>query len=176
MTPLDELLGRVDAELDAWEASPHSWSPGDPLYTRPTCTDDCDARLDACTVECMGLPACGHECDHQVMRPLVEIFDERDAAESSQVSTRWLRWCKACQVGWSPDASPLCWVCGVDEREALSRRMSELVTTQLVGQDVGGAFRLDAWQTAMIGSLFPATVAAAITADEEQARRRVLEQ
>lgn len=182
MTRLDELLGRVDAELVAWEASPHSWSPGDPLHQRPECTDDCYDLLDACTAACVALPACGHECEHQHVRPLLEVFEDTDEIQNAAVSTRWLSWCKTCQVGWASDSSPVCWVCGVDEMEALSQRLSGWVTDQLVHQDLTGdnervpRFQLDSWQRAVLASIYPGTISAAAAAEEEQARRRVLEQ
>lgn len=143
---LDAMLARVDAELAAWDASPHSWSPGDPLHERPKCTDDCADMLDACTAACVELPACGHECDHQYVRPLMEVFEQAEEIQNSAISTRWLSWCKTCDVGWASDDSPCCWVCGVDEIATFARRMSDWVNASL-----------------------PAA------AEEEQARRRVLE-
>lgn len=94
MNPLDDVLARVDAEIAAWDASPHSWSPGDPLHPRPECTDDCDDLLDACNVECVALPACGHECEHQHVRPLFEIFEATPRCAGVAASTSSPTWAR----------------------------------------------------------------------------------
>lgn len=111
MSRLGDLLHDVDAALDDWWDSPHSWSPGDPLWTMHPCTEACDELLDQCTAACVGVPSCEHECGHQVLRPMAELFHWTAGAE---VSTLRLDWCMTCDVGWEHGSLSTCWSCGVD--------------------------------------------------------------
>lgn len=110
MHSLNDLLARVDDALEAWEQSPHSWSPGDPLYSRPECTDACVARLDQCTEACDELDWCEHDCEHGADRDMVELVD--DDQEYFNVPLAKMIWCPSCGVGWGVGHVEPCWMCG----------------------------------------------------------------
>jgi hypothetical protein len=139
--PLEQLLARVDADLAAWEDSPHSWSPGDPLYPEPECTDACGRRYAQCTDACF-VPDhgwCEHDCDHQSIRDMVEVID--DAGDNPhQVG---LVWCRPCDVGWDAETVQPCWVCGSSAAYAeLAEAAKDIVHT------------LTAWQRAWLDELY----------------------
>jgi hypothetical protein len=144
MDGLTELLATVDAALDAWEDSPHAWSPGDPLYPRPECTDACYRLLDSCTDACDGLDWCEHDCEHVGHRDMVELIDIDQ--EYLGVPLAKMIWCTPCGVGWAVDHVAPCWACGSTE-----------TYTDLADTAKAIVHTLTTWQRAWLDELYTGT-------------------
>jgi hypothetical protein len=85
----NDVLDQIDGAVDAWEARPESWVPGDPLYDRPS--------------------GSAFLVGEQTVRPMFQVLPQGD----------WLikPRCQPCQVDWADDAP--CWVCGEERPDPM---------------------------------------------------------